>query len=506
LQKQYTNLKKIKLLPILLLCCLISCNGNENGPETSDTKNCLVIKSEIITDSYIGNGVQWGGYDILNAWTGNPTLSDSDWNKLFERVSYMRPPLVRIMVADGWNYIVDNKYNPSKSEPVLLKILDFCQKQGITVLLGEWGHKGGRDIDETWLENSSEFLRWLIVTKGYSCIRYFNMVNEPNGNWSSIDGNYSLWTNLLTKFHDKLVEKGIDSKIKLTGPDIAVWKTDLLSWVRNTKADIGNIVETYDIHTYPKESEVRDGSYKDMIEAYKKAAPASSDMLMTELGFKYGSLTTLGIENSQRISKNNYSSDDSNMFVYDAFYGIDMADAIIQNMLAGYAGVIIWNLDDAMYNKDASSSTLLKRWGFWNILGAEKFENEADENIRPWFYPMSLISRYFPAGSKIHDVTLPDKVGLRAVAGEKNGRYSIAIVNSNTVSYTINLSMENGVLLADMKMFKYISGKYSSFEGKLDENGFAKADTTGVSINLTGNNMMQLQVPARSFSLITNMN
>ena len=172
-------MKKIKLLPILLLCSLISCNGNENGPETTDTKNCLVIKSEIITDSYVGNGVQWGGYDMLNSWTGNPTLSDSDWNKLFERVSYMRPPLVRIMVADGWNYIVENKYNPSKSEPVLLKILDFCQKQGITVLLGEWGHKGGKDIDETWLENSSEFLRWLIVTKGYSCIRYYNMVNEP---------------------------------------------------------------------------------------------------------------------------------------------------------------------------------------------------------------------------------------------------------------------------------------------------------------------------------------
>ena len=488
---------------VLLFCT--SCSSDPS-PSAPDSRKDLVIKSGIVTSSFIGNGVQWGGYDLLETWTGNPTLTESDWNKLFERVRFMRPPLVRIMVSDGWNYIIDNQYNPLKSQYVLLKILDFCQQEGISVVFGEWGHQGGSTIDQEWLGRSASFLQWLIVTKGYSCIRYFNMVNEPNGDWSSINGNYALWKNLMEQFHTKLTEKGIDSKVKLIGPDVAVWNTGLTSWISNTQFDLGTNVSVFDIHTYPGETAVRDGSYQTMIKAYRNSAPIAKDILMCELGFKYGVTTELGVENALRISADKYASDDSNMFVYDAFYGIDMADAVIQNMLAGYAGVILWDLDDAMYNKGTSGATKLKRWGFWNILGSEKFEKAADENIRPWFYPMSLLCRYFPQGTRIHQMSLPQKVGLRAVAGEKNGKYTIAIVNSNTVAYSVNLRMEEGSELENLIVYNYISGKKTVFTGAVDSNGFAKPETTGVSFDLREDAVKQLEVPAQSFCLITNMN
>ena len=72
---------------------------------------------------------------------------------------------------------------------------------------------------------------------------------------------------------------------------------------------------------------------------------------MGELGFKYDPASDLGKENAKRILADKYASDDSNMFIYDCILRrIDMADAVIQNMRAGYAGVILWDLDDAMYN------------------------------------------------------------------------------------------------------------------------------------------------------------
>jgi len=498
-------LKQIVLL-LAIFFAYTSCGKSDNPvvPEVSDARNDLVIKANVVTQSFVGNGVQWGGYDMLNSWTGNPTLTESDWNKLFQRIRFMRPPLVRIMVTAGWNYLIDGKYNPAKSEPVLLKILDFCQKEGITVMFGEWGHNGGTGIDPVWLENSAKFTEWLVNTKGYSCIRYFNMVNEPNGDWSSINGNYSLWKNLIEQFYAKMVEKGIDSKVKLIGPDVAVWSTNLISWVNNTSTDLGSKIGAFDIHTYPKETEVRDGSYEKMVKAYRDAAPASKEMIMGELGFKYATSSDLGIQNAQRITADKYASDDSNMFTYDAFYGIDMADAVIQNMRAGYAGAILWDLDDAMYDK-SSGGAKLKRWGFWNILGAEKFENPADENIRPWFYPMSLLCRYFPRGTKIHQVSLPDKIGLRAIAGEKDGKYTIAIVNSHTVSYSVNLRMEEGISLDKLKIYKYKSGKDAAFTGALDADGFAKPETTGTSIDLKGNAFSPMSILGQSFLLITNM-
>jgi len=494
------------IVVILAILFFVSCKKDKDpDPPVTDTKNDLTIRTGVITQSFVGNGPQWGGYDVLQAWTGSPTLSDADWNTLYQRVHFMRPPLVRIMVDAGWNYMISGKYDPSKSDAVLIKILDFCEAEGITVIFGEWGHQGDITIDAAWLENSSKFLQYVLTTKNYTCIKYFNMVNEPNGDWSSINGNYSLWKSLIEQFHAKLVEKGIASRIKIIGPDIAIWDANLTSWVVNTNFDLGDKVGAYDIHIYPSETDVREGKYKNMVKAYKNVAPPAKEMLMGELGFKYSSTSALGIENAKRISKDPYASDDSNMFTYDAFYGVDMADALIQNMLAGYAGSILWDLDDAMYNINGSGSTKLKRWGFWNILGTEKFENPADENIRPWFYTMSLLCRYFPQGTKIYDVTLPDKKGLRAIAGEKNGKYTIAIVNSNFASYEINLKMESGTTLSAMNFYKYVSGNGAAFTGKKDSNGFALPEETNLTLDFKSGNSKTISISGQSFLLFTNM-
>ncbi len=495
-------MKKIILLPILLLCVFCS---KTNNPEPTNTRNDLIIKSTVINQSFVGNGVQWGGYDILNSWTGSPTLSVSDWDKLFNRVRFMRPPLVRIMVSAGWNYIINNQYDPTKSEQVLVKILDFCQAEGISVMFGEWGHLGGTTIDTDWLEKSSKFLEWLINTKRYTCIKYFNMVNEPNGDWSSIKGSYALWKTLIEQFHAKLTEKGLSSKIKIIGPDIAIWDKNSTSWVTNANFDLGTKLGAYDIHTYPTDEDVRSGTYQGIVKAYKDAAPASKEMIMGELGFKYQASSVLGKENIQRIAADKYASDDSNMFVFDAFYGIDVADALIQNMLTGYSGNILWDMDDAMYNIDGGSSTKLKRWGFWNILGSEKFEKPADENIRPWFYTTSLLCRYFPQGTRIFDVSLPQKIGLRAIAGELNGNYTIAIVNSNYTSYDINLKMEGVTMLSSMNMYKYISGSAASFTGKTDASGYALPEETNTTLDFQNDKSKILTIPGQSFFLLTNM-
>ncbi|MGE0078019.1 MAG: hypothetical protein AB7S48_09185 [Bacteroidales bacterium] len=488
---------------LILLLIVVSCD--DKATSLQETNDEIVITSEIITETYAGNGVQWGGYDILTEWIGTPSLSNEDWDKLFKRVTFMRPPLVRIMVSDGWNYMINGEYNPAKSNDILIKILDFCQAQNITVIIGEWGHKGDNSIDEQWLDNSVNFLDYLIVTKNYTCIKYFNMVNEPNGSWSSIDGNFMLWKSLIEQFHDKLITKNIDSKIKIIGPDVAVWSTNLISWITNTNYELGDKVGAYDIHTYPTETEVRTGTYFEMIKSYQNEVPNAKEMFMCEFGFKYSTLSELGIENALRKANDKYASDDSNMMIYDSFYGIDVVDAIMQNMLAGYSGIILWNLDDAMYNSDGSNSTKLKRWGFWNILGSEKFENASDENIRPWFYPASLMSRYFPAGSSIINVTLPDKKGLRAVVGTKDGRYSIAIVNSNFVKYTIDLKATNELVMTSVKVYQYIAGEDSNFTGATDNDGFAVPSLTDDSINLSPTIAKTLSLPPQSFFLFTNM-
>ena len=467
-------------------------------PPGDETGN-IVITSQAIIPDFVGIGPQWGGYDNIQAWTGDTTLSDNGWNTLYARLRYMQPPIMRIMVSPGWNYTPTN-FN--KGAGLLFKMLDFCQNNGIDVIFGEWGHQGGTGIDTTWLNTAVNFYEYLIKNKNYACIKYYNLVNEPNGNWSSINGNYDLWKELIRAFNARLVARNLASASQIIGPDIAIWDTHSVGWVANTKNDLGEMVTSYDIHTYPTATSVRDGSYSNLIKAYRDAAPASAVMLMAELGFKYDANSQLGMENAQLINADPYASTDSNMMIYKAFYGIDMADAVIQNMRMGYAGVILWDLDDAMYNNE--SLYKLKRWGFWNILGEEVFGNPADVNIRPWFYTTSLLSKYFPKGTEIMSVNLPDKKGIRAVAGKKNGKYTIAIVNSNIVSYDdVYLKMENGTELQNMKEFTYIAGDNANFTGKLDDSGFAAPENDHVTLDLR--NPVKMAIPAQSFTLYTNM-
>lgn len=494
------------------MAVLLSGCGKENGGDSSSTSqadaNTLLVKSSVLTQSYLGNGPQWGGYDIVEAWTGNPSLSEADWNTLFKRVSFMRPSLMRIMVSQGWNYMDGEVYRPQKSDPVLGKMLAYCQEKGITVQLGEWGHVGGSSIDATWVDRATDFLSYLVKEKGFTCIKYYTIVNEPNGDWSSTLGNFPLWKNIVRQFYDKLGEKKLNELVTIMGPDVAIWSLAETSWVINTRNELGAEVKAFDIHAYPSHEDVRTTSFLQLLKAYKAASNPDAPIILGELGFKYPATSPLGKANISRIKADPFAADDSQMHVYDAFYGIDVADATIQVMLAAFGGVTYWDLDDAMYNDDGSSaSTKLKRWGFWNILGSEKFHNPDDENIRPWFYTTSLLCRYFPAGSTIYDIALPKPVksGLRAIAGVKDGKTTLAIVNASINDYSFQLVMEKGAVLQGMKTYTYQSKQGANFVGTVDADGFATPVASGETFDLSNGKSKEINLAGQSFILFTNM-
>lgn len=145
------------------------------------------------------------------------------------------------------------------------------------------------------------------------------------------------------------------------------------------------------------------------------------------------------------------SPSDSQMFVFDYMYGTDVADAVMQTAACGYSGCVVWMLDDAMHTKESGK---LKIWGFWNILGEERYGTDR-ERIRPWYYAMSLLCRYFPQGMQIVDSGVSGIEGVRSMFGRTERGATLAVVNTNQ-DRAVELSLSGNIPeLSNLSLYAY---------------------------------------------------
>ncbi|MCG8580319.1 MAG: hypothetical protein MI866_10395, partial [Bacteroidales bacterium] len=163
-----------------LLSVLACENDDSNIPENVLKNRELSITSNLLSSSFVGNGAQWGGYDMVPTWLDTETLSDADWNTLFSRIDYMRPPFLRIMTTAEWSYDDGGDYNETKKTLSLFKMLDYAQSRNIEITYGEWGHHDTdgniSNINTEWIANSVKFLNHLVNEKGYACIKTINII------------------------------------------------------------------------------------------------------------------------------------------------------------------------------------------------------------------------------------------------------------------------------------------------------------------------------------------
>jgi hypothetical protein len=355
--------------------------------------------------------------------------------------------------------------------------------------------------DPKWINIIVKYLDNLINVKGYTCLKHYTLVNEPNGYWASTKGNWDEWSEGIKMLKKALTEAGLADKITIAGPDaVAAYnnhesKYTGVEWVAESVRQLNEQIEIYEIHAYADYDLVRSGKFTKYYSNIAQMAKAvNKPIVFGEIGFE-----KMTEENQKRVKTDLYASEDSQMDVYDFSYGIDMSDAAIQIMNSGYSGAAAWDLDDAMHtNGDAGDKTQLKRWGFWNILGTEICNNPADENIRPWFYTWSLMCRYFPDGTTIIESDTTGIKGLRLVAGTKGNDMSIAIVNNFGVNQKFSLKIGASSL---KPLKKYI---YSENLRPVDSENFPVPQQTDIRVK--SSNAMTVEIPANSFVLYTTLN
>ena len=459
----------------------------------------ISVTEQVINPGYLGNGVEWDPYDEAASWGAE--VSESDWQKLFTRMDFARPGFVRCMISSPYRYFDNGTYDRERNSESLLKLLEYCQQRDIDVLFGEfnpprWSMKG----DQAWVRMSVDYLAWLVLEKGLTCIKHFIIFNEPDGYWASPNGDYDFWRSMMERFREEMkTHPGLAEKVSMAGPDVVVdyrnpaSAYDAPGWVSRTASDLDEMTGLYEVHAYPGQYQVRSGAFARQLQEFKW--PEGKKMVLGEAGYKYWRPedADLQAECDRRAAEHPFTKGtDSQMMCGDYFYGLDLPLLSMTIMNGGLSGMAVWMLDDAMHScGDSGNTSDIKLWGFWNILGEEVFGDPSLENPKPAFYSWSLMCRFFPRGCDILRVDAPDLNGLCTVAAAKDGGHSFAAVNYSDEPLTLEVKLD----LSDGVRYEYVQGVCPEDDDHLP---------VPVQTGLTGGRH-RVQLPAQSFVLLSDI-
>lgn len=437
------------LLPLLPFVEVAS-SCSWQGPE-------LEVTSEVINPDCIGLGVEWDPYDEVPAW--GYEISEEDWRKLYSRLDAMRPSFVRCMINSPFLYYdsTDGTFHPERNSSSITRLLSYCQKNSIRVLFGEFNPPtwSMRESWE-WIEYSVKYLNFLVEEKGFTCITDFIIYNEPDGDWASTNGDWGLYLRMLGRFRSEMDKYPAlsDGKVSLCGPDVVLNYRNPASpyddkgWVERSVQDASDLISLYEIHAYPGQHEVRSGELASRLREIVPLIPEGKKIVLGEAGFKYDNPddTLLMEKHLGRVEEIPFTKGtDSNLLVYDYFYGLDMSLLAMECLNNGLGGLAVWMLDDAMHTKnDSGVPEDLKIWGFWNILGEEAFGKADEEKVRPFYYTWSLMSRYFPRGCDILKCNIPEGIpGINVLAASLGDEKSVCILNISEESRSLSIRMQS---------------------------------------------------------------
>ncbi len=476
----------------------------------------------------MGLGIEWDPYD-----TFRPTLSD--WARTFQRVDYMRPGYIRVVEPAstyfaGYNSHHDPTYRwTSRHVTQLLTILQYAKRRRITVVLGDWGNpmiNGDPRIP-------AEFLKQLHDTYGFTNIRYYNLINEPN---DQPDCDFTCWTSIVTKLSAEFTALGLTRWLQLVGPDNAnswddtpqaqaVDRTSGLdldnplggdSWVTGTLSSVPGLIGAYDSHRYATIWGIYHGVYGDQMRTrreqidyfgsprkrYFESEVGMTARQVSPFGAADGHASALALAATIDPSTVPRAGTfiDSQSHIREFRYGVWMGDMAIQAIAAGVSGASAWDLDDAMHVGGQYGSQDLKQWGFWNSLGGRDGYPASDLELRPWYYAWSVMSRSFPAGSEPLAVPTTGVPGLRIAAAKVRAgdryRLSFAIVNEWNVPRGITLTVPSARGRTTLTRYDYLRDDRS-----VDANGFPVPARVLRLVRLS--HRIRIRLPGRGLAILS---
>ena len=509
------RIKRIFLLtPILLSSCTLS---NVEKPE-----GVMVFSPQLnlINDDFDGLGVEWGAYEDVNK------LQTGAWDRISkyaDRLDGMS--MVRCMVNydwfcenldtkgdtdktnDTWTYNFTNKWMKSTEQ-----VLGYCQEHDITVAFGAWNVIGSfpreedkwqmmDDVtsDPRWAKMTADVLEYLVLKKGFTCIKYVVNSNEPNylgrpNSSKNALNTFEKWRQGVLNVSAALKKIGL-GHIKVVGSD-ATATTDgsMDNYLYGIAQDdqLKAAVGDYGIHLYPYKESLDNGKMLDQF--------AERNQKIKEYDPEYGSKRKMHIWEGGLQDGKNLAADCQEL-IDTYMYAKTMANYTLIALASGVNGITYWDFDDGMhfmYNADGSATA--KEWGMFSSLGSA---TSLKQQLRPWYHSstllINLLRRHnviFDSGENGSEINPT----LRSIATISNDRNLAGImfcntdvVNEKVVRFVMDEKYNN-----NEKLYFYIFNEKSALIGG---DGFIKPT---YEIKGSLNQVNEITIPASTFVVISN--
>ncbi len=342
------------------------------GADPPEGPVVLTVSDTVTVESLVGFGFEDDGW-FYNAENAAHGLSEADAALREGRIEWMDPDWVRMFFwYKDWNPSQDWETFTFDSDNMEshYRTLDLYQRIGakVNVTNVEWGMTAPYADLASAADAIGALMEHLIVSRGYTCIQYWTLTNEPNLGFLTQGSDFAGFVKMYQLVRQAFDARGLD--IRIVGSDDA----QNVDWFRDCvlNPDYHATVDLYSSHRY-----FRNGSqplipyfFGDRLSLLAEQEVARP-FVVGEFGFQDERSGTL-----------------VNPLMEEYAYAVWTTDFCIQGLNRGVAGMSIWCLHEVYYPGNG-----FMNYGLWNY-------RNRDWAVRPVYHAIANLCRNTEAGDR----------------------------------------------------------------------------------------------------------
>ncbi len=370
-----------------------------------------------------------------SAWGGNPPISQTAaWQQICDHASWLGLSWLRVELSMRMYQPEKGKFDWENDEmQALYKILEWAESNQADVFLQQmWSNVKWNSYPDVqplisaprslpdFANGIATLVDHLVNKKGYTCIKWVCLSNEPPGGtwghwWSSSEyGRNTPLTPALKEVRKALDEKNLN--IPISGPD---W-TDLPPFNAG-KIDFDAYIGAYDIHSYHGINDEKHAELKKWAEWAKKH---KKPLFLSEIGRQD---LVMGIREPEKTRTGD---------VVSMAESLSNAEDILRGLSVGVSAFNRWSFTN---RGDLDGQWQLIRT--WNLEKKEFYDIVEPEPVS--YYGYAIITRFLPKHSTVVSTEpIENDAIFSQTVKTPSGDITTIILNKSDQEQTIELQMD----------------------------------------------------------------